>query len=89
MPRSRSSDSSARNVRSGLASSLASTQARSLANENGRLPPIAWAAGLPVSRSRFAYLIADEIPTQKCAAASRQLIPERTDETTRSRKSKE
>ena len=58
-----------------VAPNRASTHGRSMAKGNGRLPPIAKAAGLSVSRSSLVYLIADEIPSEKYAAALRRVIP--------------
>jgi hypothetical protein len=60
-----------------------------LASINGRLPPIGRAAGLPTSFIRRVQRIAVETLTSNRVAAARQLTPEATAETTRSRKSRE
>ena len=54
-----------------------------------RAEPIANAAGLPISRQRAVHRMAVDAPTQKCVAALRRLMPERTAATIRSRKSLE
>jgi len=89
MPRARTSAKRARKVMSGFSASRARTQGRSFSSENGRLPPIGNAAGLPVVRTRCAQRIAVAGLTSKCSAACRQLIPALIAATTRSRKSNE
>ena len=74
---------------SGFCFSRASTQSPSPAEANGRLPPIGRGAGLPVSFMRRVHRIAVEMLTLKRSAAARQLRPDATAATTRSRKSRE
>ena len=72
-----------------LSAIRASSQSRSFASAWGRRPPIGRAAALPVARQRCDHFTALATLTSKRAAAARQLSPDATAATTRSRKSRE
>jgi hypothetical protein len=88
-PRSRSSATKPRKVRSGSASRCAISQSRSSDNECGRLPPIGYAAALPVARNCCDHFTTLATLTLKVAATFRQLSPAKTAATTRSRRSRD
>jgi hypothetical protein len=89
MPRSCSSSTKARNVRSGAAASRAISHSRCGANRNPGRPPIRLAAALPVARNRCDHFTTLATLTLNIFATARQLSPAATLATTRSRKSSE
>lgn len=88
-PRAFSSATNARSVRSGFSANRTVIQRRWASSTNGRVPPIGFASGLPVSRARLAQRSADDSPMLKCCAAFCPLMPAVIAVTTRSRRSRE
>jgi hypothetical protein len=89
MPRRWSSASSSRSGKSGCLAIRDKIQSRCAAKASGRLPPIGWAATLPVCRSSRAQRCTEDSLIRKRAATAARLRPERNAATTRSRKSRE
>jgi hypothetical protein len=87
VPRSASSATTARNVRSGFSAIRASSHSRSRCSRSCRHPPICLAAALPLARQRCDHFTTLATLTPNSAAVARQVRPLATELTTRSRRS--
>jgi hypothetical protein len=87
MPRSASSATRPRKVRSGFSAIRARSHSRSGSSISCFQPPICLAAALPVARQRCDHFTTLATLTPNSAAVARHVRPDTTEPTTRSRRS--